>query len=79
MRKIRRERLNLGKERRRSHDGLRPAGVRGSEFCYYFQKKGTHVGEQVREKDGDPSSHLLSLRGSRGAAEISSWLVDKPG
>ena len=34
---------------------------------------------RFREKGGDPSSHLLRLRGSRDAAEVSSCLVNKLG
>ena len=56
----------------------RPARVRGSFAT--ISKRREHMWEsRFREKDGDPSSHLLSLRGSRGAAEIFSWLVDKAG
>ena len=45
-----------------------------------ISKRREHVWEsRFRGKGGDPSSHLLSLRGSQDAAEISSCLVNKPG
>lgn len=54
-------------------------GCVGVSFATISKRREQVWESRFREKDGDPSSHLLSLRGLRDAAEISSCLVNKPG